>query len=160
MRRSGQIAQDLVDHYERRQEAQDGKALVVCMSRRICVDLYNAIVALRPQWHDANDAKGAIKVVMTGSASDPAPMQPHVRSKAAREGLAKRFKDPKDALKIVIVPVKYDADGSGRLPDVSATQIELYRKAFHAMYPAKKVEVTVRAPWSYAGTVSPNAARI
>ncbi|MCC7140224.1 MAG: type I restriction endonuclease subunit R [Planctomycetes bacterium] len=98
-----QIAQDLVDHYERRQEAQDGKALVVAMSRRICVDLYNAIVEFRPKWHDADDTKGAIKVVMTGSASDPATMQPHVRSKTARDALAKRFKDPRDPLKIVIV---------------------------------------------------------
>lgn len=98
-----QIAQDLVDHYERRQEAQDGKALVVCMSRRICADLYKAIVALRPNWHDADDTKGALKVVMTGSASDPEAMQPHVRSKQAREAVAKRFKDPADPLKIVIV---------------------------------------------------------
>ncbi len=65
------IARDLVEHFEKRQEAIVGKAMVVCMSRRICVDLYQAIVKLRPEWHSEDDDKGAIKVVMTGSASDP-----------------------------------------------------------------------------------------
>jgi type I restriction enzyme R subunit len=97
------IAQDLVNHFERRLEAMDGKAMVVCMSRRICVDLYNAIVRLRPDWHHDDDDKGIIKIVMTGSASDPAEWQPHIRNKARREELAKRFKDPSDPLKIVIV---------------------------------------------------------
>ncbi len=97
------IARDLVNHFEQRLEALDGKALVVCMSRRICVDLYSAIIKLRPQWHDADDAKGAIKVVMTGSASDPPEWQPHVRNKARRSKLADRFKDPADPLRIVIV---------------------------------------------------------
>ncbi len=97
------IAQDLVNHFERRLEAMDGKAMVVCMSRRICVDLYNAIVAIRPNWHHDDDDKGVIKVVMTGSASDPLDWQPHIRNKARREALAKRFKDPNDPFKIVIV---------------------------------------------------------
>jgi type I restriction enzyme R subunit len=97
------IAQDLVNHFERRLEAMDGKAMVVCMSRRICVDLYNAIVRLRPDWHHDDDDKGIIKIVMTGSASDPAEWQPHIRNKARREELAKRFKDPSDPFKIVIV---------------------------------------------------------
>ncbi len=97
------IAQDLVNHFERRLEAMDGKAMVVCMSRRICVDLYNAIVRLRPDWHHDDDDKGIIKIVMTGSASDPAEWQPHIRNKARREELAKRFKDLSDPFKIVIV---------------------------------------------------------
>ncbi len=97
------IAKDIVEHFERRLESLDGKAMVVCMSRRICVDLYNEIVRLRPEWHDEDDAKGVIKVVMTGSASDPPEWQPHIRNKKRREFLAKRFRDPKDPLKIVIV---------------------------------------------------------
>jgi type I restriction enzyme R subunit len=97
------IARDLVNHFEERLEALDGKALVVAMSRRICVDLYNAIVKLRPDWHDPDDTRGAIKIVMTGSASDPPEWQPHVRNKARRLKLAERFKDPNDPLKIVIV---------------------------------------------------------
>jgi type I restriction enzyme R subunit len=97
------IARDLVSHFEERLEALDGKALVVAMSRRICVDLYNAIVKLRPGWHDPDDTRGAIKIVMTGSASDPPEWQPHVRNKARRLKLAERFKDPTDPLKIVIV---------------------------------------------------------
>ena len=102
-RRMSLVAEDLVDHFERRLEAMDGKAMAVCMSRRICVDLYNAIVALCPDWHDEDDAKGAIKVVMTGSASDPTEWQGHIRNKPRREALAKRFKDPTDPLKLVIV---------------------------------------------------------
>lgn len=97
------IARDLVNHFEERLEALDGKALVVAMSRRICVELYNAIVKLRPGWHDPDDTRGAIKIVMTGSASDPPEWQPHVRNKARRLKLAERFKDPTDPLKIVIV---------------------------------------------------------
>jgi len=97
------IAQDVVNHFERRLEALDGKAMVVCMSRRICVDLYNAIVHLRPDWHDDDDNQGIIKIVMTGSASDPAKWQPHIRNKVRREELAKRFKDPADPFKMVIV---------------------------------------------------------
>lgn len=97
------IAEDLVAHFERRLEAMDGKVMVVCMSRRICKELYDAIVAIRPEWHDADDDKGALKIVMTGSATDPLDWQPHIRNKPRREALAKRFKDPKDPLKVVIV---------------------------------------------------------
>jgi type I restriction enzyme R subunit len=97
------IAKDLVEHFERRTEALDGKAMIVCMSRRICVDLYNAIVALRPNWHDEDDQRGAIKIVMTGSASDNPDWQQHIRNKPRRRELAKRFKDAKDPFRIVIV---------------------------------------------------------
>lgn len=97
------IAQDQVNHWENRLEAMDGKALVVCMSRRICVEMYKAIVALRPEWHHEEDDRGVIKVVMTGSASDPLAWQPHIRNKDRRETLANRFRDAGDPLKIVIV---------------------------------------------------------
>lgn len=97
------IAQDLVNHFEQRLEALDGKAMVVCMSRRICVELYKALITIRPQWHDKDDAKGSVKIVMTGSASDPLDWQDHIRNKPRREALAKRFKNPSDGLKIVIV---------------------------------------------------------
>jgi len=97
------LAQDIVEHFERRLEAMEGKAMVVCMSRRICVELYNEIVALRPEWHSDDDDKGAIKVVMTGSAADPPEWQPHIRDKRRREKLAQRFRDPDDPLKMVIV---------------------------------------------------------
>ena len=97
------IAKDLVDHFESRLEAMEGKAMVVCMSRRICVDLYDALVAIRPGWHHDNDDKGALKVVMTGSASDPLGWQAHIRNKSRREELARRFKDPADPLRTVIV---------------------------------------------------------
>ncbi len=97
------IAQDIVDHFEQRLEALEGKAMIVCMSRRICVELYNQIVRLRPEWHHEDDDKGTIKVVMTGSASDPPEWQPHIRNKERREFLANRFRDPKDPFKIVIV---------------------------------------------------------
>ncbi|RKG74105.1 type I restriction endonuclease subunit R [Corallococcus exercitus] len=102
-KRLGVIARDLVQHLERRLEVMDGKAMVVCMSRRICVELYRELVRLRPGWHSDDDEKGAIKVVMTGSASDPLEWQPHIRSKSRREALAKRFKTPKDELKLVLV---------------------------------------------------------
>ena len=81
----------------------DGKAMIVCMSRRICCELYEAIRALRPNWHSNEDNEGVMKIVMTGSASDPLDWQPHIRNKPKREALAKRFKDPKDKFKIVIV---------------------------------------------------------
>jgi type I restriction enzyme R subunit len=97
------VAADLVAHYEQRTEAMEGKAMVVAMSRRICVDLYAEIVKHRPGWHSEDDEAGQIKVVMTGSASDPVEWQQHIRPKKAREALAKRFKDPADELKIVIV---------------------------------------------------------
>ncbi len=102
-RRLKLIAQDLVAHFDRRLEAMDGKAMVVCMSRRIAVELYRAIAALRPRWHHEDDDKGALKVVMTGSASDPLDWQPHIRNKPRREALAQRFRDPNDAFRIVIV---------------------------------------------------------
>jgi len=97
------IARDIVEHFERRLEAMAGKAMVVCMSRRICIELYREIVALRPQWHHADDDKGAIKVVMTGSAADPLDWQPHIRNKARREALAHRFRDPNDPFVMVLV---------------------------------------------------------
>lgn len=102
-RRLQLIAQDIVEHFERRLEAMEGKAMVVCMSRRICVELYHHIIQLRPDWHDDDDTRGKIKVVMTGSASDPPEWQPHIRNKARREALANRFRDPNDPLQIVIV---------------------------------------------------------
>jgi type I restriction enzyme R subunit len=97
------VAKDLVDHFEKRLEALDGKAMVVCMSRRICVDLYAAIRKLRPDWHADDDAGGGMKVVMTGSASDPLEWQGHIRNKPRREELAKRFRDPGDPFRLVIV---------------------------------------------------------
>ncbi len=98
-----QIAENVVDHFERRLEALEGKAMVVCMSRRICVELYRELTRLRPGWHDDDDACGSVKVVMTGSASDPLDWQPHVRNKAGREALAQRFRDPADPFKVVLV---------------------------------------------------------
>jgi len=97
------VAKDVVDHFEKRLEVMDGKAMVVCMSRRICVDLYDEIVKLRPAWHSDSDDDGQIKVVMTGSASDPAHWQRHIRPKRGREGIAQRFKDPQDPFNVVLV---------------------------------------------------------
>ena len=97
------VAKDLVQHFEARLDALDGKAMVVCMSRRICVDLYQEIVKLRPDWDSSDDDTGAIKVVMTGSASDPLDWQGHIRNKPRREQLAKRMRNPADSLKIAIV---------------------------------------------------------
>ncbi|HPN32920.1 MAG TPA: type I restriction endonuclease subunit R [bacterium] len=97
------IAEDLVKHFEERLSAMDGKAMIVCMSRRICVELYNAIAAIRPDWHHVDDDKGCMKIVMTGSASDPVDWQTHIRNKPRREELAKRFKDSNDPFKVVIV---------------------------------------------------------
>lgn len=108
-KRLGLVAQDIVDHFEKRQKAltadgyPDGKAMIVAMSRRICVDLYDALVKLRPEWSSDDDTKGVLKVVMTGSASDRPAFQTHIRSKKAREALAKRFKDPDDEFRVVIV---------------------------------------------------------
>ena len=102
-KRVKQIAEDIVAHFEQRSEALEGKAMVVCMSRRICIDLYRELARLRPDWHEDDDDKGSIKVVMTGSASDPLEWQPHIRNKARREGLAQRFRDPSDPLKVVLV---------------------------------------------------------
>ena len=97
------IAKDLVEHFEARVAAMDGKGMAVCMSRRICIDLYRAIVELRPEWDSQDDAEGAVKIIMTGSASDPEEWQDHIRSKARREEIALRFKNPSDPLKLVIV---------------------------------------------------------
>jgi type I restriction enzyme R subunit len=102
-KRLGLVARDLVEHFEKRLEAMEGKAMVVCMSRRICVELYREIVKLRPEWESADDDQGAVKVVMTGSASDPVEWQQHIRNKSRREGLANRFRDPDDPLKLVLV---------------------------------------------------------
>ncbi len=99
------VAEDIVEHFEARLQALDGKAMIVCMSRRICVALYGAIVKLRPEWHSGDDEAGTIKVVMTGAASDPPEWQQHIgtRPKKRRELLAKRAKDADDPLKLVIV---------------------------------------------------------
>lgn len=97
------IAADLVEHLEARITGMNGKAMTVCMSRRICVDLYNQIIKLRPDWHSEDDDKGAIKIVMTGSAADPLAWQLHIGNKKRRDDLAKRMRDPDDPLKLVIV---------------------------------------------------------
>lgn len=97
------VAADLVAHFEERSKAQTGKAMVVAMSRDICVHLYDEIVKLRPDWHDADPEKGAIKVVMTGSASDKALLRPHIYNGQVKKRLEKRFKDPADPLHMVIV---------------------------------------------------------
>ncbi len=97
------VAKDIINHFEQRLEVLDGKGMIVCMSRRICVDLYDAIIKLRPSWHNADDDKGFIKVIMTGSASDTPHFQPHIRSKERRELIKKRMKDPTNPMKLVIV---------------------------------------------------------
>lgn len=97
------IAKDVIEHFEKRTEAMAGKAMIVCMSRRICVDLYNAMTEIRPEWHHEDDDKGSIKVVMTGSSSDPEMFQPHIRNKQRRKDLGERLKDPDDTLQIAIV---------------------------------------------------------
>ena len=97
------VARDLVEHFENRLATLEGKAMVVCMSRRICVELYREIAALRPEWGADADEQGAMKVVMTGSATDPLPWQQHIRNKKRREDLALRFREPKDPFRIVIV---------------------------------------------------------
>jgi type I restriction enzyme R subunit len=102
-RRIEQIAKDIVNHFETRLNYFEGKGMIVCMSRRICVDLYNEIIKLRPQWQNEDDKKGFLKVVMTGSASDPVEWQQHIRNKPRRHDLGDRMKDPEDPLKLVIV---------------------------------------------------------
>jgi type I restriction enzyme R subunit len=97
------IARDLVEHFENRLTVMDGKAMVVCMSRRICVDLYKAIAELRPDWSANEDEKGSMKIVMTGSATDSVEWQTHIRTKKRREDLALRFRDEKDPFRLVIV---------------------------------------------------------
>lgn len=101
--RLAQVAKDLVEHFETRSATLDGKAMIVCMSRDICAQLYKAIITLRPNWHDDDPQKGIIKVVMTGSAADKELLQPHLYSKQVKKRLEKRFKDAKDPLKLVIV---------------------------------------------------------
>ena len=102
-KRVKQIAQDLVDHFEARLEEMNGKAMIVCMSRRICVDLYQELVKLRPEWENSDDTQGQIKVVMTGSATDPQDWQQHIRTKSRREALANRFRNPDDQFRVVLV---------------------------------------------------------
>ncbi|MDP3277936.1 MAG: type I restriction endonuclease subunit R [Deltaproteobacteria bacterium] len=97
------VAQDIVAHLERRQETLRGKSMIVCMSRMIAARLYEELRALRPAWHDDDPAHGAMKVIVTGSASDEAPLRQHVTSKGQREELARRFKDPSDPLQLVLV---------------------------------------------------------
>ena len=101
--RLAMVAQDLVEHFENRVVGMDGKAMIVCMSRRICVALHDQIVTLRPQWYHDDDEGGVLKIVMTGAASDPKEWQRHIGGKARRELLAKRAKDPEDPLKLMIV---------------------------------------------------------
>ncbi len=98
-----QIANDLVTHFEERIATIDGKGMIVAMSRQIAVDLYDAIVAIRPEWHSEDPTKGAIKIIMTGSASDDAKLQKHIYSKQVKKDLERRIKDPEDELKLVIV---------------------------------------------------------
>lgn len=101
--RLSQVAADLIEHFETRNATMDGKAMIVAMSRDICAHLYNEIVALRPEWHSDDPEKGAIKIVMTGSASDKPLLQPHIYNKKTKKRLEKRFKDLNDPLKLVIV---------------------------------------------------------
>lgn len=102
-KRLEQIAADLVTHLEARIEAMNGKAMAVCMSRRICVALYERIIALRPDWHSTDDREGMVKIVMTGAASDPLSWQQHIGAKKRRDDLAKRARNPDDPLRLVIV---------------------------------------------------------
>ncbi len=102
-RRLDELAKLVVEHFERRQSGMVGKGMVVCMSRRFCAEVYERIAKLRPEWHDPADERGAMKVVMTGAASDPQEMQPHIRSKTGLDLLARRFRDPKDGFQLVIV---------------------------------------------------------
>lgn len=97
------VAKDLVNHFEERLDALDGKGMVVCMSRRICIELYQEIIKLRPEWHHDDDDQGMVKVVMTGSATDPLDWQPHIRNKPRRKHLGDVFKDPQSPFKLAIV---------------------------------------------------------
>lgn len=101
--RIDQVAKDLVEHFTTRTSTFPGKAMIVSMSREICVDLYNAIVAIKPEWHHPDTDKGAIKIVMTGSASDKEKMQPHIHDKKTKKLFEKRYKDTDDELQLVIV---------------------------------------------------------
>jgi type I restriction enzyme R subunit len=97
--RLDQIAKDIIEHFESRTAAVDGKAMIVCMSRDICANLYNALVAIRPEWHSDDPLQGTIKVVMTGSASDRELLQPHLYNSRTKKQLEKRFKNPGDPQK-------------------------------------------------------------
>ena len=97
------VVDDILTHFDARLEAIDGKAMIVCMSRRICSEVYKRIIKARPDWHSETDDTGAVKVVMTGNATDPICMQPHIRSKGRQEAIRNRYKDPADPLKLVIV---------------------------------------------------------
>jgi len=97
------IAKDIVGHFEERLDVIDGKAMVVCMSRRICVDLHNEIAKLRPDWYEREDDKGKIKIIMTGSAKDPLNWQEHIRTKKKRKEIGDAFKSPENPIKIVLV---------------------------------------------------------
>jgi type I restriction enzyme R subunit len=102
-KRLAQVAADMIQHLEDRLAALEGKAMMVCMSRRICIALYEEIIALRPDWHSADDQAGSVKIVMTGSATDPLHWQPYIGNKHRRDLLAKRARDPHDPLKLVLV---------------------------------------------------------
>ncbi|MEM3060770.1 MAG: type I restriction endonuclease subunit R, partial [Candidatus Anstonellales archaeon] len=102
-KRIKRIAKDIVNHFEQRLSILNGKGMIVCMSRRICIDLYNEIIKLRPEWHNEDDDKGFIKVVITGSASDPKEWQQHIRNKVRRKKIGDNFKDPKHETKLLIV---------------------------------------------------------
>lgn len=97
------IAKDIVDHFESRLEVLDGKGMIVCMSRRICIDLHNEIIKLKPEWYHKDDDKGILKVIMTGSAGDPVTWQEHIRNKPRRRAIGDRMKDPSDSLALAIV---------------------------------------------------------
>lgn len=102
-KRLAQVAADLVNHFEQRSEVFDGKGMIVCMSRRICVALHDAIIKIKPEWYNAADDKGAIKIIMTGSSSDPLKWQEHIRNKPKRKAIGDRIKNPADEIKLVIV---------------------------------------------------------
>lgn len=102
-KRIRQIVKDIVNHFDERLKVIEGKAMIVCMSRRICIDLHNEIVKLKPEWYSKDDNKGIIKVIMTGSASDPVDWQEHIRNKEKRREIGDRMKDPNDEMKIAIV---------------------------------------------------------
>ncbi len=102
-KRIGRIAQDIIDHFEARTSVLEGKGMIVCMSRRICCDLHSEILKLRPAWYNRDDDKGALKVVMTGSASDPKEWQEHIRNKLRRSRVGDNFKDPRHELRLLIV---------------------------------------------------------
>jgi type I restriction enzyme R subunit len=102
-KRLKQVAADLVKHFEQRSEVFDGKGMIVNMSRRICVALHNEIIKIRPEWYSGDDDKGVIKVIMTGSSSDPLDWQEHIRNKPRRKSIGDRLRDPKDSLKLVLV---------------------------------------------------------